>query len=64
MRKRLIPLDYKGDQRLSSVKDEAASGASILDRRKSLVKSTAKRNKPESAQKKNWACFEYKKELY
>lgn len=26
-----------------------------------MVKSTVRRNKPESAQKENWACFEYKK---
>lgn len=47
---------------LSRTKPQVVQG--ILDRWKYLVKSTAKRNKPESAQKKNWACFEYKKELY
>ncbi len=26
-----------------------------------MVKSTVRRNKLESAQKENWACFEYKK---
>ena len=29
-----------------------------------IVKSTVKRNKQESAQKENWACFEYQKDVY
>ena len=60
--KRFVPLDYKEDQILSSVKDEATSGAghSLTDE-KYLSKAQPKRNKAGVCPEEKLACFEYKK---